>query len=199
MEHVMRRWFPFVAAAVLLVASSRTSIAALKLTPGLVSIRFVEVTGSPTSYTFGANSAQLLNQLPGALGVGNNDFTGLSTEFYDVFYSTASGTPDPNGDYVSIECRFDNNSGGGGCNISEAYLVFSDHESCACAVASAVYLGTNSVAGSAGFAADCAPATLSTMGNTVGTTARMRITLDYGCVPTAARSNTWGRIKTIYR
>jgi len=196
----MRRWFPFVAAAVLLVTGSRMSWAALRLTPNLVSIRFVEVTGSPVSHTFGANSAQLLNQLPGVLSSVNDDFNGLSTEYYDVFYSTASGTPDANGEYVSIECTFDNNSGGGGLNISEAYLVFADtHESCACAVASAVYIGSNAVAGSAGFAADCVAATLSTMGNTVGTTARMRITLDYACVPTAARSNTWGRVKTIYR
>jgi len=79
-------------------------------------------------------------------------------------------------------------------------LNFSNSPSvCACVVASAVYLGTNQIAGSAANAADCLANTLSTMGNTSGTTQRLRITLDFSCRPTPARSSTWGSLKLHYR
>lgn len=180
------------------LAAASPCAAALRLTPGLTGIRFVEVTGVGVSHSFGNNSAQMLNQLPGTLGSANQDFNGLSFEHYDVFYSDAAGVFDADGDYISIECRFESTAGGGGHNIDEAYLVFSDGtERCACAVASAVYLGPNSVAGSAANAADCTTGNNSTMGSTTGTQ-RLRITLDYACVVPVAPS-TWGKIKLLYR
>jgi len=190
------------AIASLLLAASATVAPAtpVQSLPGLVNIRFLEVTGITTTHTFGVSSSQLTTQLAGALGVGNNDFTGTPTEYYDVFYSDAAGTFDANGAYVSVECTFNQSGGGGGCNIAEILFDFTgDLGHCACGTSSAVYLGGNSIAGTAANASDCNTATFSTMGNTSASGgARMRITVFPPCVvPT--RHDTWGRVKTLYR
>jgi hypothetical protein len=183
----------------LLMVVSIPASAALRLTPNLTSIRFVEVSGGPNSVVFGANSAVLLTQLSNPMSGVNRDFFGLSDEHYDVFYSDANGVQDQDGDYLTIECQFGRTTGGGGCNIDEAYLMFEDGtERCACAVASAVYLGPNSVPGSAANAADCVTGNNSTMGSTATVNERLRITLSYDCAtPTEVAS--WGRMKSIYR
>ena len=58
--------------------------------PNLQSITFFETSGWNTPYTFNVNSPQLLTKLS-ALNSTSNDFVGVSTEFYDVFYSDSLG------------------------------------------------------------------------------------------------------------
>jgi hypothetical protein len=182
----------------ILMAMSLPAAAALRLTPNLVSLRVIEWSGSPTSFTFGANSAAALSPRANPLGGGNRDFNGLSDEHYDLFYSDAAGVADQNGDYLTIEAQF-LRATGGGHNIDEAYLVFADGtEQCACAVTSAVYMGANPVAGSAANAADCTLGTVSVMGSTTLSTDRLRITLQFDC-PTPAAKATWGSFKALYR
>lgn len=196
---VRRSGFLSLVIVALLMIVSIPASAALRLTPNLTSIRFVEVSGGPISLVFGANSAVLLTQLSNPMSGANRDFFGVSDEHYDVFYSDSNGVPHQDGDFVTIECQFGRTTGGGGCNIDEVYLMFEDGtERCACAVASAVYLGPNSVPGSAANAADCVTGNNSTMGSTATVNERLRITLSYDCVtPTAATS--WGQVKSTYR
>jgi hypothetical protein len=154
--------------------------AQLRDTPGLTSIRLMEVTGPPVAKTFAANAAQLAAQLPNPLGPSNVDFFGLANEYYDVFYSDASGAPDPQGDYLTVECQF---SGVGGLNLEDVHLEFADGSSqCACAVTQATYLGNGQIAGSAAQAADCTPGTLCALGSTSSPTERLSITFDF-CLP----------------
>jgi len=152
----------------------------LRHTPGLTSARFLERTGPTTVKTFAADSVAMTTRLPDPLGPANSDFTGLPNEYYDVFYSTVDGVFDLDGDYITIECRFDAEAGGG--NIDEVYLDFADGSHlCACAVTESTYLGTNFIPGSAANAADCDEATTSTMGHTANPGERLSITVDHFC------------------
>lgn len=185
-------------AIALLTGSAAKSHAAIRTTPGIERVGIVEVTGSPIQMTFGPTTPFILSRLTGNLNSGNRDFTGLSSEYYDVFYSDAAGVPDPDGDFISIECTYTNTSGGGGNNIASVFLRFvGGLELCACSVASAVYLGSNAIPGSAAFAANCNTADFSTMGSGAADQ-RTRITLDFSCI-TPVRASTWGAIKQHYR
>jgi hypothetical protein len=161
----------------LLLAVGTPSDAQLRLTPGLSTVRFLEVTGATTPHPFAASALQMTTRLANPLGPSNADFVGLSNEYYDVFYSNEAGVFDPDGDYVTIECQF---PASGGLNIDEVYLDFDDgSEVCACGVTNAVYLGSGQIAGSAAKAAGCTPGTWSTMGSTSGTEERLGLTLDF--------------------
>src|SRR5262245_11703870 len=85
--------------------------AGLRTTPNLTSVTIQEVTGVTTAHPFLPNGPELTAQQPGALGVGNNDFTGTPTEFYDVYYSDANGVFALDGNFLSVECRFDQATG----------------------------------------------------------------------------------------
>ena len=152
------------------------------LMPGLQTITFWERTGGtgPLPYTFLPNGIQLITQLSGTLSGTNQDFSGLPNEHYDVYYSNANGTFNLNGDYVSVEATYDNRFGGGGLNIAEVELNFSGGTSMyANSVASFVALGSNAVAGSELNAIDGYLSTHTAMGNTVGQSQRLRVTLGF--------------------
>jgi len=70
----------------------------------LVSITFFERTGgsAPPPFTFAKDSAQLTTRLSDPLGTSNNDISGASTEFYDVYYSDNDGTFNLDGGFVTI-------------------------------------------------------------------------------------------------
>src|SRR4029079_16666873 len=104
-----------VLAGSLLIATQ--SNAAVMTTPGLMLINVTEVSGIPSPHFFAPASSQMTTQL-GALNAVNNDFQGVPTEVYDVFYSNANGTVNPNGNYVTIEGRYAGTNGGGGMNIA---------------------------------------------------------------------------------
>lgn len=147
--------------------------------PDLTSITFHEQTGIVTQHTYAVNDGALTTHLIGQLNAGNRDFEGwVNNEFYDVFYSDADGTFNVNGDYISIECRFDMNSGGGALNINEVEFHFGSGNSLfGSYVPSFVSHGSNYLPGTEEWAADCNLATASTMGNTLNTSIRLRVTI----------------------
>src|SRR5712692_6417398 len=153
--------------------------------PNVVSFNFWEVTNGLHSYSFAKNSTQLMTRLADPLGPLNNDFVGSPTEFYDIFYSNWDGSFNLYGDFITVEAVFNSTLPlGGGLNIAEVYANFvlgtSQH---ATFVASFVALGDNAVPGSVGNAVDGSLGTSTTMGNTVGQTQRLRITLGFPSSP----------------
>ena len=114
----------------------------------------------------------------------SNDFVGVPNEYYDVFYSNANGSFNVNGNYVTVEARYDNASGGGGLNIGAVDLVIGSTAVRADVLTSWVGLGTNYIAGSELLSVDPAdvtpvPTTFTTMGNTAGVPGRMRVTVTW--------------------
>lgn len=155
--------------------------AALISLPGLQSVSFIEGTGGAFNFSFGSASAQMTTRLGNPLGGANNDFTGLANEFYDVFYSDSNGAFNVLGDFITVEARYTNTSGGGGLNISQVSLNFlSGSSQVANVLTSFVGMGTNFLAGSQFNAVDGNPATFTAMGNTGNSeTDRLRITVGF--------------------
>jgi hypothetical protein len=151
--------------------------------PGLQSLTFWERTGEvPIPNTFPVSSPQLETRL-NELHLSSRDFTGASTEFYDVFYSNADGTVNRDGAYVTVEAVWNQAlPTGGGLNIAEVQLnfvpggkppVFGN------TVTSFVGLGDNFVPASVPNAVDGNLQTHTRMGNTVGQSQRLRITIGF--------------------
>jgi hypothetical protein len=167
-----------------MLAAAAESFAAVITYPGLTGIRITEYSGGPIPHFFLPNSPQMTNQLAFLNGA-NNDFQGVPTEVYDVFYSNANGTYNLTGNYITIEGRFAGTGGGGGMNIAAVDLLIGPAPFMVCRadiLASWVGLGNNYIAGSEVLAVDAdspLPATFTTMGNTAGTNARMRLTVGF--------------------
>src|SRR5690349_5408781 len=89
----------------LALALSLQANASVMSYPGLTLINITEVSRIPSPHFFAPNSPQMTTQL-GALNAVNNDFQGVPTEVYDVFYSDAAGNVNVNGNYVTIEGRY---------------------------------------------------------------------------------------------
>jgi hypothetical protein len=154
----------------------------IKDIPDLTSITFWESTfADPTHHTFAKDGPGLATRRNGPLNTGNSDFESLpGLESYDVFYSNWNGTPNPNGWFVTIEA--DVNIGapsGGGLNI--ARVDFNGTGQSADSVASFVALGNNAMPNDVGKAVDGLTSTDTTMGNTIGQTQRLRITVGFPC------------------
>lgn len=153
--------------------------------PGLVSVDVFERTsgGGPDQYTFGAASAEMLQQRAGTLSSSNRDFESVVDEFYDVFYSDADGTPNALGAYISIEARFDDpfNFGGGGHNIAGVRLNFASSDTeFANSVASFAAFGQGAFPGTAGNAADGDLSTHTFLGETTpDDPTRLRVTVGF--------------------
>jgi hypothetical protein len=150
----------------------------------LESITFWERTGgsAPKAYTFGVNSSQLTTRLSGSLGTSNSDFSGVpGHEFYDVFFSDANGDFNINGEYLSIEGTYDIGlPNGGGLNLAEIGLNFSGSSTeFGNWVASYSALGNNALPQNVGLAIDGDLLTHTTMGNTMGQSERLRVTLGF--------------------
>ena len=150
----------------------------------LESITFWERTGGsgPTAYTFDIDSTQLTNRLTDPLSAGNSDFGGVpGHEFYDVFYSDANGNFNIAGEYLTIEGVYDIGLPyGGGLNLAEIGLNFSGVPAeFGNWVASYVALGDNALPESVEYAIDGDLLTHTTMGNTIGQSGRLRVTLGF--------------------
>jgi len=161
--------------------------------PGLTSISFWERTSvAPTAFTppIGA----LTTPLNGPLGP-NSDFEGVTgEEFYDVFYSNWDGAFNSNGQFVTIEAVWNVGAPhGGGLNI--ARVDFNGTGNSANSVASFVALGDNALSNNVGKAVDVDPSALThtTMGNTIGQTQRLRVTVGFpcSCVPPPSGMVAW--------
>lgn len=156
---------------------------------GVDSITFWEASGGPpTPHTFAAMGPELTTKLSGTLSSTNTDFEGVpGEEFYDVFYSKWDGTFDSSGQFVTIEAEWDRGApSGGGLNISRVDLNFPViGPMFANSVMTFVALGDNALPSNIGKAVDSdnsvPPLTTTTMGNTVGQTQRLRITLGFPC------------------
>jgi len=157
----------------------------LKGIPGLNSITFWEVTSGPaTQHTFATMGPELTTKLSGTLTSTNSDFEGVpGEEFYDVFYSKWDGTFDSSGQFITIEAEWDRGApSGGGLNIGRVDLNFASGSTSANSVTTFVVLGDNALPSNVGKAVDLdpgVPLTFTTMGNTVGQTQRLRITLGF--------------------
>lgn len=151
--------------------------------PGLDSITFYERTGGsePTAYTFTVNGPELTNRLADPLGNGNADITGAATEYYDVYYSNENGEFNLDGSYLTISGMFGQAlPAGGGLNLAEIGLNYVDASTeYGNYVASYVVLGDNSYEPAVLACIDGDLQTHTTMGNTVGATERLRLTLGF--------------------
>lgn len=188
----------FLQAALILCAVTATAgsaHASVMGFPGLLGIRFWEYSGGPLMFNFAPASPQMLNQLA-TLSPISNDFVGVPTEPYDVFYSDSVGNLDINGNYVTVEARYDFANAGGGLNLAAVDLLLGNAANptiCRADIwASSVGQGPNYIAGSEALAVDPAdttavPTTFTTMGSTVaGSPTRLRVTVGWTCVPEPA-------------
>jgi hypothetical protein len=151
--------------------------------PGLGSITFHERTGGtePTAYTFTVDGPELTVRLSDPLGDTNADIKGASTEWYDVYYSNEDGEFNLDGSYLTISGMFGQAlPAGGGLNLAEIGLNYVDASTeYGNYVASYVVLGDNSHEPSVPACIDGDLQTHTTMGNTVGATERLRLTLGF--------------------
>jgi hypothetical protein len=158
------------------------SAAAFRDIENLESLTFWEITGGLTvAYTFGVDGTQLMNRLA-TLNSTSYDFYGVKGhELYDVFYSDADGTFNIDGEYLTIEGVWDRQlPNGGGLNLAEMGLNFtSGTTEYGSYVASYVGLGDNFLPLTIPNAVDGSLATATVMGNTVGQTERLRLTLGF--------------------
>jgi len=116
------------------------------------------------------------------LSSSNYDFYGVyGREFYDVYYSNADGTFNLDGEYLSISGVYNLElPWGGGLNLAEIGLNFySSPTEYGNYVASYVALGDNAHPETVYAAIDGDLLTHTSMGNTVGQTERLRITLGF--------------------
>lgn len=151
--------------------------------PNLASITFHERTGGtePTAYTFTVEGPELTVRLSDPLGDSNADIKGASTEYYDVYYSNEDGEFNIDGSYLTISGMFGQAlPAGGGLNLAEIGLNYVDASTeYGNYVASYVVLGDNSHEPSVPACIDGDLQTHTTMGNTVGATERLRLTLGF--------------------
>jgi hypothetical protein len=157
----------------------------VRMLPGLVSITFYERTGgvAPAGFTFVVDGPELTVRLVDPLAVGNFDIDGATGELYDVYYSDIDGNFELDGRYLTISGMFGQPlpAGGGlnlaeiGLNLEDATTEFGNY------VASFVILGDNAVQpdGNADNSIDGDLQTHTTMGNTVGSNERLRVTLGF--------------------
>jgi hypothetical protein len=151
--------------------------------PSLTSISFYERTGGtePTEYTFTINGPELTTRLADPLSTTNHDIPGASSEFYDVYYSDELGVFDIDGSYLTISGVFEQAlPAGGGLNLAEIGLHYSDASvEYGNYVASFVALGDNASPASVDNCIDKDLQTHTTMGNTLGASERLRLTLGF--------------------
>ena len=153
----------------------------IRALPDLQSVSIFERSGLglPDEHAFGPNDASIRTRRAGALSSGNRDFLGISSEFYDIFYSNVDGSFNEDGAFITIEGRFDNR-GGGGFNIAEVRLNFSGGSvEFANDVATFAAFGKNGFPITAGNAIDQVFTTHTSFGTTFETTDRLSLTVGF--------------------
>ncbi len=149
----------------------------------LESITFWERSGgtAPTDYTFTIDGPELTAQLPDPMDDTSHDIKGVQTEYYDVYYSDEDGVFDIDGSYLTISGSFEITlPAGGGLNLAEIGLNYLDDTTeFGNYVASYVALGDNMNETTVPNCIDNDLQTHTTMGNTVGQSERLRVTLGF--------------------
>ena len=156
--------------------------------PNLSSITFWEATSGLNAFTFTTDSDQLTTRRSDPLSNSNYDFVGVpNLEFYDVFYSDANGFYNIDGEFVTVEALFNVElPAGGGLNLAEVEFNFTDGSSqYAISIGSYLALGNNAEEESVINAVDGDTGTYTTMGNTIGQSQRLRVTVSPVPVPGA--------------
>lgn len=155
----------------------------VRMIPGLVSITFYERSGGvePTPYTFLVDGPELTTRLDDPLSDANLDIKGVDSEFYDVYYSDENGVFELDGRYLTISGMFEYAlPAGGGLNLAEIGLEYEGMPTeFGNYVASFVALGDNAAPETVDFTIDGDLQTNTTMGNTIGATDRLRVTLGF--------------------
>ena len=115
------------------------------------------------------------------LATDNMDIPGASSEFYDVYYSNEDGSFNLDGSYLTISGVFlQTLPAGGGLNLAEIGLNFAGAPTeYGNYVASHVTLGDNAVPEKVPNCIDGDLQTNTTMGNTVNSSERLRLTLGF--------------------
>ncbi len=152
----------------------------------LDSISFFERTGGtgPIEYNFLKNGSELTTLLADPLSLTNNDISGATTEYYDVYYSDLDGAFNLDGEFLTISGVFERtlsgDGAGGGLNLAEIALNFSSGPvEYGNYVASFFAAGDNAIPENVGRSIDGDLLTHTTMGNTTGTDQRLRVTLGF--------------------
>jgi hypothetical protein len=155
----------------------------VRMIPNLMSITFYERTGgtAPNAYEFLVNGPELTVRAPDPLDPASADIVGAGTEYYDVYYSNEDGTFNVDGSYLTISGSFlFTLPAGGGLNLAEIGLNYQGAPTeFGNYVASYVTLGDNKVDASVPNCIDGDLQTHTTMGNTVGSAERLRLTLGF--------------------
>jgi hypothetical protein len=150
--------------------------------PGLKSITYYERSGGtmPTAYTYTIDGPEMTKFIP-VLSDSAYDIKGVDSEFYDVYYSNAAGEFELDGRYLTISGVFNYAlPAGGGLNLAEIVLNYeSGTKEFGNYVASFKTLGDNAAPGDVSKCIDSDLNTHTTMGNTVGSMERLRITLGF--------------------
>ncbi len=156
---------------------------AIRLLPQIESVTVWERTGGtgPAGFNFPIGDARLSARRADLLNASNCDFSRTTQEYFDIFFSGADGSPDPEGAYLTVEALF-SASGvpGAGMNIAEVQLHFTGGKTeSGLTVASYVTLGAEGVPSSVGACVDGNILTHTAMGRTSGASPRMRITIGF--------------------
>ena len=145
--------------------------------PGLQSVVVHERTGgsAPQAISFTPLANALLNRILNLSA--SADFTGTTSERYDIFYSTAVGVPDTQGAYLTIEGLYPDS--GAGFNIAEVELRFAGGGSELASVVSAFTIGTGGSAASTASAIDGNLLTHTALGQSSDNANRMTLTVGF--------------------
>ena len=144
-------------------------------------ITFWERTGlGPAPYIFDTEDLELRTRLVDPLTATNSDFFTTAMEFYDVYYSNSDGTFNVDGEYISIEAVF-NNPNDSGLNLARVDLNFTGIliPEFANQIGSFSSFGNFSFPGTVGNAIDGDTDTHTLMGETSGSTDRLRVTVGF--------------------
>jgi hypothetical protein len=139
----------FAVLGLLFATHASVMAASIRVLPDLQTVTIYEITFSTVPNAFAPNAAALTTRLGNPLTSSNNDFSFTNDEHYDVFYSNADGSFNPDGAFITIEAIWTQQPQFGSMNINEVQLAFggaSPHQRFGDFVSSFVY-GSNCTTG----------------------------------------------------